>query len=161
MRKLLIAASLVLAFTATTVWAAGAGKNLKHFPKDITPDALKAEMSLIKRSVGMDCLQCHQKTPVRDFSVDTEKKKVAREMLDMTTKISEHAFTRDVLWRNSPPKATCFMCHKGHEKVEVAPANADHEKRFNDSIARGRKKKIVDGMKKLVETLNKDYFTWK
>lgn len=143
------------------VSALAGGKNLQHYPKDISEADLKAEMRVLKRSLGTSCDHCHQSKPARDFTVDTDKKKFARQMLDMTKKIDEKLFSNPDLFDEGRVTATCYMCHKGEEKVSLKPEKPEQEKRFNDSVARGKKKRIVDAMKKLVDDLNRDYFTWK
>lgn len=158
MKKIAIAGFGILAFTVT-VWAEG--KNLQHFPKDISTKDLKAEMKVMKASLGVDCAHCHQQKPSRDFSVDTDAKKIARSMLDMQKKMNEACFTSDFLGMRKTPKATCYMCHKGHEKPEYEPKNADDEKKFKDAVDAGKKKRTVDAMKKLTDEINKTYFTWK
>jgi hypothetical protein len=159
LKKGLGASAVVLALTVTA-WAAG--KNLQHYPKDISDEALKAEMNLVKRSLGTNCAHCHQMKP-RDMSVDTDSKKIARSMLDMQSKMNDKVMTADGmgLRENKVQKATCWMCHKGKEKPQMTPEKPEDEKRFNDSVAAGKHKRTADAMKKLVETLNKDYFTWK
>jgi hypothetical protein len=157
-----LAASLLVLGCGVAAWAMPDGfKNLHHFPKDISEDALKDEMHLIKRSLGTKCEHCHVIKPTRDFSVDTDAKKTARSMLDMTDELNKKLMTTDFLGMKKVPKATCYMCHKGHEKVEVAPKDEADEKRFNDMKNSGRKKRTIDAMKKLTDALNKDFFTWK
>ena len=158
MKKIVLAAGGVLAL-AVTVWAEG--KNLQHFPKDIKNDDLKAEMGLIKKSLGVDCNYCHKMQPTRDMAFDTEKKKVGREMLDMQKKLNEKCFTPEFLGMKKTPKATCYMCHHGHDEVETKPEKPEDEAKFNAAVDSGKKKKVVESMKKLVDELNKNYFTWK
>ncbi len=158
MKKVLTLASLLVFGVAMTAWAAG--KNLQHFKKDISDDDLNAQMKIIKRSLGVSCKNCHQMEP-RDMSVDTDKKKIARDMLDMTDKINKNDFNAQLFGKRRIAAVDCNMCHKGHAKPEMKPASADDEKKFNEMVDSGRKKKAVDGMKQLVENLNKTYFTWK
>ena len=159
MNRILLAAFAFLALGAVVL--ADDPKNLQFFSKDISANDLKAEMSTVKRSLGVNCAHCHQWKPERDFSVDTENKKTARSMLEMQKKLNEKCFTVDFLGMKKNPKATCFMCHKGEKKPEYEPKDPDQEKKFNDMVESGRKKKTCDSMKKLVDELNKDYFTWK
>jgi hypothetical protein len=157
-KKLVLAAGGVLAL-AVTVWAEG--KNLQHFPKYTKIEDLKAEMGLIKRSLGVDCAYCHRMQPTRDMAFDTEKKKVARAMLEMQKKLNEKCFTPGFLGMKKAPRATCYMCHHGHDEVETKPDKPEDEKKFNDFVESGKKKKVVEGMKKLVDELNETFFTWK
>jgi hypothetical protein len=156
--RILLAATLLLALGAVVF---ADTKNLQFFPKDMSENDLKAEMNTIKRSLGTNCAHCHQMKPERDMSVDTENKKTARQMLEMQKKLNEKCFTVDFLGMKKNPKATCFMCHKGEKKPEYEPKDPDQEKKFNDMVESGRKKKTCDAMKKLVDELNKNYFTWK
>ena len=106
-------------------------------------------MNLLKKSLGTNCAHCHQTTPTRDMSVDTDTKKIARSMLDMQSKMNDKLMTADGmgLRENKVQKATCYMCHKGAEKPQIAPEKADDEKRFNDSVAAGKHKRTADAMK--------------
>ena len=159
-RKWSLAAGLVLVLSVTA-WAGG--KNLQHFPKDISDDDLKTEMKLIKRSLGTTCNHCHQFQPKRDWTADTDTKKTARAMLDMTKKLNDNVMTAYTLGlkEGKAPKATCYLCHKGLEKPQMKPEKPEDEKKFNDGVAAGKHKKTVEAMKALVETLDKEYFTWK
>lgn len=158
-RRPLFAIGLVLAGAVTAL--ALPERNLHHYKKDISDGALKDEMKLIKRSLGTKCEHCHVVKPTRDMAADTDTKKTARSMLDMTDVINKKYFTTDFLGFKKPLTATCYMCHKGHEKVETEAKNADDEKRFNAMKESGRKKRTIDAMKKLTDALNKDVFTWK
>lgn len=150
-----------LALVGATAWAGG--KNLQHYPKDMSMEDLKAEMKVLKNSLGVSCEHCHQYKPKRDFSVDTDTKKTARSMLDMTDKLNKNCFTKEFLGikEGDVPKASCFMCHKGNEKPEYKPEKADANAKFEASCKEDKNKEVVASMKKLVEKINKDYFTWK
>lgn len=161
MRRLAYLPALAFVALALVGWAPGGAKNLEYFPKDIDLEKLKGEMKTISRSLGVECDKCHVVKPTRDMSLDTEGKKSGRSMLSMLKKMNENVLTADFLGRKRGIEGTCYMCHKGKWKVETKPENADDEKRFNAMVDSGKKKKTVDAMKKLVETLNKDYFTWK
>jgi hypothetical protein len=150
-----------LSLIAATAWAGG--KNLQYYSKDMSMEDLKAEMKVLKSSLGVGCDHCHQMKPKRDFSADVENKKIARSMLTMTDKINKECFTKDFLGikEGEVPKATCFMCHKSKEKPETKPEKADANKKFEEAIKDPKHKDMVAGMKKVVEKLNKDFFTWK
>jgi hypothetical protein len=152
--KRLIAAGVVVLGTAVTAWAGG--KNLQFYPKDTSDTEIRSEMRMMNRSLGARCGTCHE----RDRSADTDKKKFCRTMLEMTKGLNAKQFTKELLGEKIA-KANCYMCHKGSTEVELEPEKADDEKKFNDSVAAGRHKRTVDAMKKLVDALNKDYFTWK
>jgi len=154
------AGASVLALAATA-WAGG--KNLQHYSKDMSMEDLKAEMKVLKSSLGVGCDHCHQMKPKRDWAVDVDNKKIARSMLDMTDKLNKDCFTRDFLGikEGEVPKATCFMCHKGKEKPEMKPAKEDANKKFEEACKDAKNKDMAAAMKKLVDKINKDYFTWK
>jgi hypothetical protein len=160
-RHCLIAASAV-ALLSATAWAGG---NLQHYPKDTSNEDIRAEMKVIKISLGVSCEHCHQYKPKKDWAVDIEMKKTARNMLDMVDKIQDKLFTKDFLGikddKATLPKATCYMCHKGKEKPEYKPAKADDEKKFNDACKTDKNKAMAASMKKVVDKINKDHFTWK
>jgi hypothetical protein len=157
-----LALALVGGATAWADW-----KNVQYYPKDMPSEDLKAAMSVLQRSVGAEnCAYCHKVKPQRDMAFDTEKKKTARAMLLMVDKINKNLFTKDALGikDDDVPKATCFMCHHGKEKPEYKPANADQEKaqaKFVEGTKDPDNAQMVTSMKKLVEKLNKDHFTWK
>jgi hypothetical protein len=157
------AAFLVLAAAATAI---AGGKNLQHYPKDISMEDLKAEMKVLKNSLGVDCAHCHQMQP-RDFSKDVDNKKVARSMLDMQDKLNQACFTKDFLkeFKGKQIKsATCFMCHKGKEKPVYEPStDADKEKakKFETDAKDAKHKDLSAGMKRLTDKVSKDYFNWK
>jgi hypothetical protein len=161
-KRIFLAAGFVLA-VAAIVEAENTAKNLQFFSKNMSDPEIKAEMGTIKGSLGVNCAHCHQIKPERDMSVDTENKKVARSMLEMQKKLGEKCFTTDFMpGFRKVPQATCYMCHKGEKKPEYEPKNPDDEKKFNDAVKAGGKKKArCDDMKKLVEEINKNYFTWK
>jgi hypothetical protein len=154
-----LAAFSALALVAGVAWAGG--KNLQYYSKDMTMEDLKAEMKVLKSSLGVGCDHCHQMKPKRDFSADVENKKIARSMLTMTDRINKDCFTKEFLGLKEPPKATCYMCHKGKEKPEYKPEKADANKKFEEAVKDDKHKDTVAAMKKLVEKLNKDFFTWK
>jgi hypothetical protein len=150
----------VVGIASATAWAGG---NLQHYPKDMPAEDIRAEMKMIKISMGVTCEYCHQMKPKKDFAVDNETKKTARTMLDMVDKIQDKLFTKDFLGLKDKktPKATCFMCHKGKEKPEYKPAKADDEKKFQDACKTDKYKAMAASMKKVVDQINKDHFTWK
>lgn len=162
--KVLVAA-LVLGGFSTIAWAGG--KNLEYYPKDMQIEDLKAEMKVLQRSVGAtDCAYCHVVKPKRDFAADTDLKKTTRVMLKMVDKIQKDLFTKEALGikEGEAPKATCYMCHRGKEKPEYKPQGADAEKaqaKFEAECKKPEAEKIVAAMKKVVEKINKDHFTWK
>jgi hypothetical protein len=149
-------AAVVFGVALATTRADAAGKNLKHFPKDISSEDLQASMKLIKNSLGVQCGYCHVVVPKKEFDKDTPKKKAALYMLDMVDKINKELFT----WQDAP-KATCYMCHRGEEKTELKPESSDKENKFKAECQDPKNADVVKSMKAMVEKLNKSYFTWK
>lgn len=161
-----LAAALALTWLAAAAAWAG-GKNRKYYSNDMSVEDLKVEMKMMQRSIGAaGCGYCHVMKPKRDFSLDTEKKETTRSMLTMVDKINKSLFTKDALGikDGDAPVATCYMCHKGKEKPEYKPANADQEKaqaKFKAELDKPEQAEMVKAMKEVVEKLNKDHFTWK
>ncbi len=161
-----IAASPRLAAVLVVVVGAAAfagGRNLQYYSKDMPMDDLKAEMKVLKNSLGVGCEHCHQVKPKRDFAAEIPNKKAARGMLFMTDKVNKELFTKEFLGikEGDAPKVTCFTCHRGQEKPEVKPKDAAAEKKFMALAGDGEHKAMSDSMKKMVEKLNKDHLNWK
>ncbi|MBI3724515.1 c-type cytochrome [bacterium] len=150
----------VLALIAAT--ASAGGKNIQYYDKDMSLEDIKKEMRTLRRSLGTDCSHCHQMKP-RDYSLDTDTKKTARNMLNMVDKINKDLFTKDALGikEGDAPKASCFMCHKGKEKPEYKPEakDADKEKKFQEAVKADKHKTMKAGMEKMMDKLNKNHFT--
>jgi hypothetical protein len=164
-RNVVLSSGFVLLVAAT---AFAGGKNLQHYSKDMSMEDLKAEMKVLKNSLGVDCAHCHQMNPKRDFSVDIDNKKQARAMLDMLDKLNKDCYNKDYLGvkdkQATVKAATCFMCHKGKEKPVFAPATDDEkaaQKKFEEASKDAKKKDMAAAMKKLTDKVNKDFFNWK
>ena len=74
---------------------------------------LRPIMRAFTAGLGVGCQHCHEED---NFAADTPIKENARNMI----RIVEHLNTDVFTWPNAPT-ATCFMCHKGHEKPELEP----------------------------------------
>jgi hypothetical protein len=150
-----------LALIAATAWAGG--KNRQYYPNDMSNEDIKAAMKVLGSSLGVECAHCHQIKPKRDWTIDTDAKKIARSMLVMTDKINKDCFNKDFLGvkDGDVKQGTCFMCHKGKEKPEYKPASPDDNKKFEALAKDDKNKAMAASMKKLVDKLNKDFFTWK
>lgn len=91
--------------------------NLQVLPKDITRDALTAQMRGLTQSLGLRCTDCHAGSmPALDFASDEkDMKKTAREMFrmvaDINGKITEMGRTLDARSR-----VRCSTCHHGISK---------------------------------------------
>ncbi len=90
--------------------------NLKVLPKDIKKDDLRDYMRTINKSLGVRCNFCHVMEPKTDWAADTKKKDTARDMIRVVDKLNATYFTY-----KDAPRATCFMCHHGAEKPQLAP----------------------------------------
>lgn len=93
--------------------AAGAAvfKNLQFLPKDITKPALKATMREMAKSLNVDCDHCHKEP---DMAADTDKKKTAREMMEMVKTINSK-------FPMTMKKVTCWTCHRGKPEPDQGP----------------------------------------
>jgi hypothetical protein len=89
---------------------AGGGfwKDLQILPKNISKDELKKTMKAMSKDLGVDCSFCHEEP---NMEKDTNKKKLAREMMQMTSDINKK-------YPATMKKVTCFTCHRGKEEPE-------------------------------------------
>ena len=85
------------------------GKDLQVLPKDISKDKIKAIMKKQAEALGVDCDHCHK---LPDMHLDTDHKKVAREMMRMVRDINQHFF-------KGKPKVECVTCHRGEEEPKL------------------------------------------
>ena len=108
MRIAVIAALLCvpLSTVAEEPWK---GKDLQVLPKDIAKDKIKEIMKKQAEALGVDCDHCHK---VPDMHLDTDHKKVAREMMRMVRDINQHFF-------KGKPKVECVTCHRGEEEPKI------------------------------------------
>ncbi len=77
------------------------------------PEDLRPIMRAFNAGLGVECRFCHEPP---DFAKDTEQKERSRNMIVMVRYLNSEVFT----WPNAP-RATCFMCHRGHEEPELEP----------------------------------------
>jgi hypothetical protein len=103
MRKAIVAAALLLAFTARAEQ-----KNV-HVLTGLTDAQLLDSMNFIRASLGVHCDYCHvvkEKTGW-DFPDDSkENKRTARKMIEMVLQINEQNFENN-------PDVSCNTCHRG------------------------------------------------
>jgi hypothetical protein len=85
-------------------------KNLQVLPKTIAKDQIKAMMKAQSRALGVECDHCHE---APNMDVDTKNKKIAREMMRMTSEINQKFL------KGMDDKVTCATCHRGKEKPEI------------------------------------------
>lgn len=89
--------------------AGGVGwKDLQILSKTISKDELKKTMKSMSKDLGVDCSFCHEEP---NMEKDTNKKKLAREMMQMTSDINKK-------YPSTMKKVTCFTCHRGKEEPE-------------------------------------------
>ena len=92
-------------------------KNLKVLPSDISKKELITTMHAYNDALGVKCGYCHVMEPKKDFAADTEHKNTARWMIKMTAGVTKTFHDASA----KAPEVTCFMCHRGAEKPEMAP----------------------------------------
>jgi hypothetical protein len=90
--------------------AAAEFKNLQVLPKNISKDELKAVMKAQSRALGVECDHCHEMPTAEK---DTDRKKIAREMMKMTAEIN------DKFIKDPKNKVVCETCHRGKESPDV------------------------------------------
>lgn len=86
-------------------------KDLQVLKKDITKDELKSIMKAQGKALGVDCDFCH-KSP--DMAAETNKKKIAREMMQMVAELNRK-------YPGLMKKVTCNTCHRGKAEPEATP----------------------------------------
>jgi hypothetical protein len=86
----------------------GAWKDLQVLPKNISKDELKKIMKSMSKDLGVDCSFCHEEP---NMEKETNKKKLAREMMQMTSDINKK-------YPATMKKVTCWTCHRGKEEPE-------------------------------------------
>jgi hypothetical protein len=131
--------SVSLAFTDAT--QERIYKNLKVLPKDITKPQLDSVMQHFTASLGVKCNFCHVRTADNkdwDFPSDANKHKlIAREMMEMTTKINKKYFDMTGKGLNASLMVSCYTCHNGKPEPAVKPARPQQPSRPNtDSTKR-------------------------
>lgn len=94
---------------------AGGYKNLKVLPSTISKKDLKAVMKSQAKALGVDCDFCHD---TDDFSADSETKKTARGMMQMTISVNKTYF-------GGKQMVTCATCHGGQKKPAALGPDAD------------------------------------
>jgi len=103
-------------------------KNLKVLPKNITGRELHNIMRGYSMSLGVRCNFCHvaekvegQEKPKYDFASDNkQEKKIAREMMRMTTAINENYLGKMIGGDHELEKISCVTCHMGHKTPNIS-----------------------------------------
>jgi Photosynthetic reaction centre cytochrome C subunit len=83
--------------------------------KGIPVDQFMGTMGFIAASLSVNCTECHVS---RDYSVDTEKKKKAREMMLMVQSINRSNF-------GGTHRITCYTCHRSDTAPRSTPSLAE------------------------------------
>lgn len=96
-----------ITFQSTTV-RAGEPKNLKVYPKGTSKKAIKKDMKIISKALGVKCEHCHEKSAMEK---DTKNKLKARKMMIMTNTINK-SLKKD----GFEAMITCKTCHRGEEE---------------------------------------------
>jgi len=68
----------------------------------------KVFMKTVAKGLGVKCIFCHN---LDDFSLDTDHKKIARRMMNMTQSLNEEFFT----WKDAR-QIECWTCHQGQKE---------------------------------------------
>lgn len=102
-------------------------KNLKVLPKNTTKEQMDSVMKHFTAALGVKCNFCHtynQAEKSMDFVSDAnEHKKVARDMMRMTTKINKKYFdVANTKSLDAKLEMTCYTCHNGKSHPAKWPA---------------------------------------
>jgi len=112
-------------------------KNLKVLPKDITKPQMDSVMQSFTAALGVKCNFCHVRTADNkdwDFASDGNKHKlIAREMIEMTTKINKKYFDVTGKGVNASLMVTCYTCHNGKPEPATKPARPQQARQATDS----------------------------
>lgn len=119
--------TILLSFTTFSILARNKKpeneyKNLKVYPKDISPEKLDKDMELFSRSLNVECGYCHVGDGNNwDYASDKKhKKEEARDMMRMTKEINEKYFGADSASKPSDLAMNCFTCHRGEEEPVIS-----------------------------------------
>ncbi len=86
-------------------------KDLQVLPKDTSKATIKTVMKEMSKALGQDCDHCHKEP---DMAADTDKKKVAREMMEMVKTINAK-------YPMTMKRVTCWTCHRGKAEPDKTP----------------------------------------
>jgi hypothetical protein len=97
-------------------------KNLQVLNKDISIEALDKIMHQYNEALGVKCNYCHAAVPndltklQLDYASDAKSaKKIARDMMRMTTQINQQFFNAKDKDGNISESVSCITCHNGQE----------------------------------------------
>ena len=80
---------------------------------------LKKYMKSISKDLGVKCKYCHD---LNDKSIDTEHKKIAREMMRMQIDLNKSFFAQigdSLLKHENTLQISCWTCHQGNKKPQL------------------------------------------
>ncbi|MGH9783911.1 MAG: photosynthetic reaction center cytochrome c subunit family protein, partial [Terriglobia bacterium] len=120
-KKVIFALTLAVAITAAAPFAS-AQRKAEEVYKEIKvlngmpADQLNATMQFFEASLGVGCNFCH----LEDRVTNTERKDVARKMVQMVRDINKNTFEGNT-------EVTCYSCHRGQTGPPENPALATAE----------------------------------
>ena len=90
--------------------AGQAFKNVTTNLKDLSVDDFLGAMGVISADLGFDCADCHPNagTDKVDWVIDTQRKRMARRMIDMVAAINRTHF-------GGGQRVTCWTCHHARD----------------------------------------------
>ena len=116
--KIYINILIILFIVSTLNFIKANSKNMQVLEFDSERD-LKKYMKSISKDLGVKCKFCHN---LNDKSIDTDHKKIAREMMIMQMELNESFFAsqRDSLdiYENIS-QITCWTCHRGSKHPQT------------------------------------------
>src|SRR5579862_400653 len=85
--------------------------------KGISVDDFMGTMGVMSAALGFDCSECHTNagTDKVDWAADTQRKVIARKMVNMMTAINKDNFSGRQM-------VTCWSCHHGRDRPATTPS---------------------------------------
>jgi len=117
--KKLIHVLIMLSIVLSLGFMQDKSNNLQVLEFDSERD-LKKYMKSISKDLGVKCKFCHD---LNDKSIDTDHKKIAREMMQMQNDLNNSffAYLGDSLHAQNDiiPQISCWTCHRGSEEPQA------------------------------------------
>src|SRR5215469_14515542 len=91
-------------------------KNIQAL-RGIPVDDFMGTMGIMSAALGFDCSECHTGagTDRVDWAADTQRKVIARKMVNMVTAINRDNFSGRQM-------VSCWTCHHGRDRPSTTPA---------------------------------------